>query len=140
MASLVFSSAKVNVKNRTLDLTSGNFYVHLVTTTPLVTNTTVADLIIANGGNYTSQPVTGVGIAPDGTGVKITLDNPVWTGLTTNNTATIKGLVLIKRIGGTPASTDPLIVYGELSSPYTPPTSATDLTIVIPSTGIWKED
>lgn len=140
MASLVFSTAKVNVKNRTLDLTSGVFYVHLVTTIPLVSNSTVADLILVAGGNYTPQVVSGVGVAADGTGVKITLTNPVWTGLTTDNAATIKGLVLVKRVGASPNSTDPIIVYGELSSPYTPPVSATDLTIVVPSTGIWKED
>ena len=140
MSSLVFSSAKLNVKNRTLDLTSGNFYIHLVTVIPIVTNTTVADLVLAAGGNYAAQTATGVGIAADGTGVKVTLGNPAWVGLTTNNAATIKGIVLVKQIGDSPASTDPLIAYGELTSAYTPPMTATDLTIVIPSTGIWKED
>jgi hypothetical protein len=140
MPSLVFSSAKLNVKNRTLDLTSGTFYVHLVTTVPIVTNTTVADLVLATEGTYAAQTATGVGVAADGTGVKVTLANPTWVGLTTNNAATIKGMVLIKQIGGSPANTDPLIAYGELTSPYTPPVTATDLSIIVPSTGIWKED
>jgi hypothetical protein len=142
MPSLVFSSSKINVKLRTLDLTTGVFYVHLVTAIPVPANSTVADLTLAAGGVYAPAIATmaNPAIQADGTGAKVVLSNVTFVGLTTNNAATIRGMVLCKRVGAAVDPTDPIICYGELTAAYTPPASATDLTIIIPSTGLWKED
>lgn len=136
MASLVFSSTFLNLMNRTLDISSGTFYAHLVTTAPIQSNTTVANLTLAAGGNYALQTLTGSNIAADGTGARLTYTNPTWTGLTTNGAATIKGMVVCKQVGGSPATTDPIVTYVELSSAYTP--NGADFTIQIPTTGVLK--
>ena len=143
MSSLVFSSAKIDVKNRTLDLTTGLFYVHLVTAIPVPANSTVADLTLAAGGNYgpLNRAMANPSIQADGTGAKlVVIGNITFTGLTTDNAAPVQGVVLCKRTGANITPADPLICYCALTAPYTPPVTATDFTMIVPSTGLWKED
>ena len=123
MPSLVFNSTNLNVLNRTLDLTTGTFYGHLVAQVPAQGNTTVANLGLVSGGTYAPQPLVNsatVAIAADGTGARRTFDNPTWAGLTTgNNALTVKGMVAVRQAGASPAATDPIISYIELATTVT---------------------
>lgn len=134
MASLVFSSTDLRLINAYW--TGGTWYAHLVTAVPTQANTTVANLTLATGGNYAPQTLTGLTTGADGTGAKVTFSNPIWTGLTTDNTATVKGMVICKRAGASPATSDLVETYVELSAAYTP--NGADFTIQIPTTGILK--
>ena len=143
MPSLVFNSTDLGLLDRTLDLTTGTFYAHLVTTIPVATNQTVADLVLAAGGSY--QPVTlaGRSIGTDGTGARLTFSDPTWTALWCAAATTIKGMVICRQAGGSPASTDKVISYLERTTAFTPATvsgGAVDFTLNIPSTGVLKAD
>lgn len=135
MASLVFSSTDLRLINAYW--TASTWYAHLVTAVPVLANTTVANLTLATGGNYAPQVLTGLTTAADGTGAKVTFSNPTWVGLTTDNSATIKGMVICKRAGGSPATSDLVESYLELSSAYTTG-GPVDFTVQIPTTGVLK--
>lgn len=132
---LIFNATKIGLLDRSVNLTSGVFYAHLVTTAP--TNpalTTVSQLTLAAGGNYApyifpSLPSFSVigssGIASFG--------NLGWNSLNTNNAGNIQGFVVCRRIGASPANTDPLLMYNDLPNAF-PPSGAT-LIINMPATG-----
>jgi hypothetical protein len=136
MSSIVFRNTKRGLLDRTLDLTTGVVYVELVTTIPtdpLLTQR--SQLVLAAGGNYARQTVLNSGDSRTFTntaaGVFWTFANPTWTGLTTDGTATIKGMAVIRQVGGSPAGSDVPICYNQLSSAYTP--NGANFTVVIPS-------
>lgn len=139
MPSLVFRQLKQGLLNRAQDITTGTIYVELVTTAPTdPLLTTKSQLTLATGGNYVHKVVL---VNADSrtftltsTGVFWTFSNPVWTSLTTNGAATIKGMVICKQSGGSPAGTDPIWVYNELNSPYTP--NGANFTVQIASNGV----
>lgn len=136
MASLGFSSTSLGILNRSLDLTTGTFYGHLVTTTPAKANSTVADLTLATGGNYAAQALSGRAVSTDGTGAKLSFSNPTWTGLTTNNAATVKGMVVCRQTGGSPASSDPVVSFVELGqSNSVANCTTTNASVIVTTTG-----
>lgn len=142
MPSLVPNAVDLALLDRSLDLSTGTFYAHLVTAAPNgATASTVADCSIAAGGVYESSPLANRILAVDGTGAKLTFDNPTWIALTTDGAASIVGIVVARQAGGSPAGTDLVASYNELATPYSPPTAdGTDFTVVIPSTGVLKVD
>jgi len=141
MAPLVTNQVKLGLLNRSLDLTIGTFYAHLVTTAPTdPTATTAANLIIAAGGNYAPRILADsvfTLIAETNTAIwKFT--NPVWNTLTTNystnGTATIKGMAVCKQAAASPALTDLFLCYSDIPVPY-PPNGA-NFTVQIPNNGV----
>lgn len=139
MPSLVFRQIKRGLLDRTQDITSGIIYVHLVTTAPTdATFTTVSQLTLATGGNYTFKQVLAGGDSRTFTntaaGCYWTFTSPVWTSLTTNNAATVKGMVTAKQAGGSPATSDAIWLYNELNSAYTP--NGANFTVQIAANGV----
>lgn len=118
---LVFTQTLIGLLNRALNLTSGSFYAHLVTTAP--TNpalATVSQLALANGGNYGPVLLSGLGFGTNGNAALWQATNPTWSNLTTDNAATIKGVAICRRAGDIPTATDPLICYKSLNSTQFP--------------------
>ena len=110
MTTLVPSSTVLGILNRTLDLTTGTYYAHLVTVVPTRSVTNVASLTVATGGNYASQPVTLSAFAANGTGVILPSTSPSWTSLTTNGTA-IVGCAICKQAAASPAASDTVVSF-----------------------------
>jgi hypothetical protein len=140
MPSLVPDAVNLALLDRSLDLTTGTFYAHLVTAEPTGASSTVANCTLATGGNYATVVLAGRSMVADGTGAKLTFDNPAWPALTTDGTQ-IVGMIICRQAGGAPAGTDPVVGYNRLSTPFTPPTAnGTDFTVKIPSNGVLKAD
>lgn len=113
---IIFTQVLLGLLNRSFDLSSGTFYAHLVTAAPTdPTLTQVAQLALAAGGNYAPIPLQNLSFGASGNTALWRADDPEWIGLTTNLAATIKGLVVAKRIGGSFATTDPIICYKPIS-------------------------
>lgn len=141
MAPLVTNQVKLGLLNRSLDLTTGTFYGHLITTVPIDPKaTTVANLVIAAGGNYAPQVLADSEFTLDEDTNKAfwAFSDPVWNTLTTNYStngiATIKGMAICKQVGATFAPTDLFLCYSDIPVPY-PPNGA-NFTVKIPSTGV----
>ncbi|MFQ3636168.1 MAG: hypothetical protein SNJ57_10080 [Cyanobacteriota bacterium] len=113
---IIFTQVLLGLLNRSFDLSSGTFYTHLVTTAPTdPTLTQVAQLTLATGGNYGPILLQNLSFGTSGNTALWRADDPEWPNLTTNLAATIKGLVVAKRIGSSPASTDPIVCYKPIS-------------------------
>lgn len=113
---IIFTQVLLGLLNRSFDLSSGTFYAHLVTTAPTdPTLTQVAQLTLASGGNYTPVLLQNLSFGASGNTALWRADDPEWTNLTTNLAATIKGLVVAKRTGGSFATTDPIVCYKPIS-------------------------
>src|SRR5688572_3992735 len=137
---LVFNQTKLGLLNRSLNLTSGTFYLHLVTVAPTdPAITTVAQLFTAAGGNYVpfvfnNLPVLSI----VGDAAIASFDTvPYWMQLATNGAASIKGGVLCKQLGGAPAISDPIICYNDLPIPFSPNGTANFQASIL-STGIFR--
>lgn len=111
MANFIFNSAAAALTAAALNLSTGNYYAHLVTTTPLLTDTTVADLILPNSPGYIGTPLTG-----------LVYTASLWTFNSFSfpkfifATSAPKGVVICRRLGTTPASTDQLICYSDFTN------------------------
>ncbi|MBD1864173.1 MULTISPECIES: hypothetical protein [Trichocoleus] len=118
---LVFTQTLLGLLNRALNLTSGTFYAHLVTTAPTAPAfTAVSQLTLATGGNYAPVLLSGLGFGTNGNAALWQATNPTWSNLTTDNAATIKGAAICRQLGATPAPTDALICYKPLNSTQFP--------------------
>jgi hypothetical protein len=94
----------------TANLATGTFYAHLVTTIPNISNTVVSDLVLCAVGGYVPVVLTGVSLnSTRWTANNITF--PIY-----NFTSPIIGVVICKQIGASPASTDPILAYSDLSN------------------------
>lgn len=134
MASLTFNNIKQGVLDGTTALTTGNFYAVLVTTAPTdPTTATRASITEAAGGNYAPVALTGFSIGASGNTRYWTFTAPSFANLTTDNAATVKGMVICQRAGGSPASTDKPLIYDEFTSVYTP--NGTTPPITTPANG-----
>lgn len=106
----IFNQAEIEINNSTLDLASGNFYAHLVTTAPAVTATVTGELIVPNIVNYTYKPLSDLDYVPN---LKWSFSNVTWPTLI-YNTAPV-GVVICKQINATPGSLDRVICFNETS-------------------------
>lgn len=94
----------------TANLSTGTFYAHLVTTTPLNTSTLVSDLVLCSIPGYVPVLLTGVTLSTS----KWTANNitfPIYTF-----TTPVVGVVICKQIGSSPATTDPILAFSNLSN------------------------
>lgn len=113
---IVFTQVLLGLLNRSFDLSSGTFYAHLVTSAPTdPTLTQVAQLTLAAGGNYAAALLSNLSFTTNGNTAIWRSDDPEWLNLTTNLAATVKGFVVAKRIGGSFATTDPIVCYKPIS-------------------------
>jgi len=107
-------AARQNCKDALEAWVSGKtLYAELVTTFPTdpTTASTRADLTLATGGSYTHQVLSGVTSTAtnDGNGAYLDCTDPTWTGLYCGSATTIKGMVILVREGGSPASGDNVV-------------------------------
>lgn len=122
---------------------SGTYYAHLCTVEPTASASTVADLVVATGGNYAAETLTSVSVAANGTGAIVDCADLDFGNLTTNGTP-IVSVAFIKQVGGSPASSDQVIAAQRLedgsgnASPYTP--NGAPFVYEIPTLGILKID
>lgn len=94
----------------TANLSTGTYYAHLVTTLPNNTDTLVSDLVLCNVAGYVPVLLSGVTL----TSSKWTANNitfPIYTF-----TTPILGVVICQQIGSSPAPTDPILTFSNLSN------------------------
>jgi hypothetical protein len=110
VSNFIFNWAAAALAVATLNLSTGNYYAHLVTTIPVVSDSTVADLVIPSISGYVPTPLTG-----------LSYNTTRWTFDSFNfpNYAFVgapKGVVICKRSGASPASTDGIICYSDFNN------------------------
>lgn len=139
---VVPNSTALKIANNTFDLASDTFYAHWVTAMPAATVDLVSGLSLASGGTY--APITlansvSTRLTTYGTGgMKVDFDDPAWAVYTAAATPVV-GIAICKRVGGSPASTDLVLVTGALNVSYTPGTSSgtqTAFTYIISTNGV----
>lgn len=140
---ITFNTTALNIANNTFDLASDTFYLELVTAAPAASVTTNASLTKASGGNYAPVVLTNASatrVSAYGTGgTKLDFDDAAWSGLYTTAATPIVGGVVCKRVGGSPATSDPVVAYSALNTSYVPATgagTATDFTFVFGANGV----
>lgn len=106
---LLFDQARNQIQSAALDLSVGNYYLHLVTVTPNITATTVNDLALAAGPGYAPTPLTGRSFTNG-----IWTFNNVTTGAFDNTGADVIGSVICRQAGANPATTDMPICFSLL--------------------------
>ncbi|MBW4580664.1 MAG: hypothetical protein KME42_13955 [Tildeniella nuda ZEHNDER 1965/U140] len=94
---------------------------HLLTAAPAESATTGADLTVASGGNVSRQNFTLSSPSADGSGAKTvpSVTSLTWTGLYAGAATAITHIGFTKRIGGSYASSDPIIDAIELTTDTT---------------------
>ena len=135
---LIFNTTKTGLLNRSLNLTIGTFYYHLVTTAPTDPGVTqVSGLAIATGGNYAP---TVLGAPPSsslsGSAGILTTQSPSWSLLTIAGSNPIVGSVLCRQSGASPATADAPLVYNPLPATYIP--NGSDFTLTPPAGGVLR--
>lgn len=140
---VVPNATALRIADNTFDLASDTFYAHAVTTMPAASVNLVSGLALASGGNYAPVVLTNTSatrVSSYGTGgTKVDFDDPSWSGVYTTAATPFVGIAICKRVGGSPASTDPVLVTNALNTSYTPATSsgsATDFLYTINSNGV----
>ena len=94
----------------TANLSTGTFYAHLVTTVPSTNNTLVSDLVLPSVSGYVPVILTGVSLtASRWTASNITF--PIY-----NFTTPVVGVVIAKQSGGSPAPSDSILAYSDLTN------------------------
>jgi hypothetical protein len=110
VANFIFNWAAAALQAATLDLSTGNYYAHLVTVAPALGHSTVADLVLPTSGSYTSTPLTGLSYNT----ARWTFDSfnfPRYSFVTAPT-----GVVICQRNGTSPANTDGIICYSDFSN------------------------
>jgi hypothetical protein len=110
MANFISNAASAELTAATLDLSTGNYYAHLVTTVPLLTHSTAADLVLPTTSGYASAALTGLSY----NSTRWTFDSfsfPKYNFVTAPT-----GVAICKRAGTTPASTDRFICYSDFNN------------------------
>ena len=135
---VVFNSASKNILDAYIS--GKTFYLELVTAAPAATVTTNNSLTKASGGNYAPVVLTNMASSTHNTdGAKLDFDDAGWSGLYTTAATPIVGGVVCQRVGGSPATSDPVLVYLALNTSYTPGTSvgtAQDFTFTFNTNGV----
>jgi len=117
MTIFVFDGIQTRIRNSTIDLAAGNFYAHLVTVQPLPSVTAVSGLTLASYTGYASQSLSGVTY----TGGIWDFNNPLFP-VNTGSSQGVVGMVVCERVGGSPAPTDPPVVFTALRQAGVPVT------------------
>jgi len=120
MSSLIFNQAKLDVVTNVLQLNTHNFYAALVTAIPAGNLLTQSQLTQPTGGNYTVKDLANRSLLLESGVVKLRFDNPIWDLLTVAGGASVVGMAIIRKVGGTASGTDPLLAYLHFSAAYTP--------------------
>jgi hypothetical protein len=106
MTNFIFTAANTSAGN----LSTGTFYAHCVTTLPVISNTTVANLVISNAVGYV--PLVLIGLSYNSTRWTFAdISFPSY-----NFTVAPIGIVICKQLGGSPATTDPVICYSDFTN------------------------
>jgi hypothetical protein len=105
----IFDAAAAAISAGTFDFTSGVYYAHLVTAPPAPASSTVAGLTLPTDAAYALATLTGLSdnavrwtFAPFGFAAAVYVVPPI-------------GVVICRRLGAAPASTDQPICYSALS-------------------------
>lgn len=109
MANFIFNWATAALAAATLDLSTGNYYAHLVTTVPALGHSTVADLVLPTG-TYAATPLTGLSY----NSTRWTFDSFSFPRYSFVSAPT--GVVICKRNGATPATTDGIVCYSDFNN------------------------
>lgn len=110
MANFIFNWASAALTANTLDLSTGDYYAHLVATVPALGHSIVTDLVLPAISGYTSTPLTGLSY----NSARWTFDSfnfPIY-----NFASAPTGVVICKRIGATPATTDAIVCYSDFNN------------------------
>jgi hypothetical protein len=108
MSNFIFNAAAAALTAATLDLSTGNYYAHLVTTTPQPTDSTVANLVLPTISGYVPTVLTGL----NDNGQRWTFDNFTFPRYVFAATPPV-GVVICKRSGASPAASDQVICYSD---------------------------
>jgi hypothetical protein len=108
MSNFIFNAAAAALTAATLDLSTGNYYAHLVTTTPQLTDSTVANLVLPTISGYVPTVLTGL----NDNGQRWTFDNFTFPRYVFAATPPV-GVVICKRSGASPAASDQVICYSD---------------------------
>lgn len=108
MSNFIFNAAAAALAVATLDLGTGNYYAHLVTTTPLPTDSTVANLVVPTVSGYAPSVLTGL----SDNSQRWTFDSFAFPKYTFVATPPV-GVVICKRAGASPAASDQVICYSD---------------------------
>lgn len=110
MANFIFNWANAALLATTLDLSVGNYYAHLVTTAPVLGNSTVANLELPTASGYAATPLTGLSY----TSARWTFDSFNFPKYAFASVPV--GVVICRRTGVVPASTDGVICYSDFNN------------------------
>jgi hypothetical protein len=110
MANYIFNWALTALTANTLDLSTGDYYAHLVTSIPAISSTVVSSLTIPTSSGYTSTPLTG-----------LSYNSTRWTFNTFSfpkySFASIPtGVVICKRLSAVPSINDQVICYSDFNN------------------------
>lgn len=105
MANFVFNSASAALQANTLDLSTGSYYAHIVTATPILSNSTVNNLVLPSTSGYAATVLTGLSY----TSTRWTFANFAFPKYLFASAPV--GVVICKRSGATPVTTDVVICY-----------------------------
>jgi hypothetical protein len=115
MTNFIFDWANTAIAAATLNLNTGNYYAHLVTTPPAQSSLTVADLTLPVINGYASTPLTGL----SNNSSRWTFDSFSFPKYAFAAAPT--GIVVCKRSGATAASTDEVICYSDFNNSINQP-------------------
>jgi hypothetical protein len=129
MAGFVFSSAKLDIANDVINLSSDSFEAHLVITTPSQSSdSTVSDLVLSapsgSSGSSNPQSAGGKTITQVGSQVRFSFSNITFDSYDAPNP--VVGVVIAKDSGE-------LLAYNPFNAPYT--ANGRDLTVSISPNG-----
>ncbi len=114
MSSYLFTQAQTDLNNSVLDLSTGVYYAHLVTSVPNPAVTTVSGLVLPTVANYAPKVLTGLIY----NATKWTFDDANFPVLSYGIAPV--GTVICKQTGSSPANTDRVICYSDRSQILTP--------------------
>ena len=109
MANYLFNQAETSIDNGDLNLNTGVYYAHLVTSIPINSIFRVSQLVLPANPNYSHMILTG--LLYDG--YTWTFNNTSWSPL--NYPLPPVGTVICVQSGSTPVSTDRVISYSSHS-------------------------
>uniref|UniRef100_UPI00286C1D5A hypothetical protein n=1 Tax=Chamaesiphon sp. VAR_48_metabat_135_sub TaxID=2964699 RepID=UPI00286C1D5A len=110
MSNFIFNWANAALANATLNLSTGDYYAHLVTTVPALGHSTVANLVLPAVSGYTSTPLTGLNYNTTRWTFN-SFDFPKYAFVSAPT-----GVVICKRNGASPANTDGIICYSDFNN------------------------